>query len=210
VFAQDLIKAYGLLPYQRVYLTSKEENWLSKYGEKSFPGFFQVIGSSANAEIFTVGNVRVGLVAFPDLGPEYAAPEAGKIEDVLKKARALRPQVKLLIGVSSWGVENERAFINQSEPLFDLVLGGGVGRGLDGEVNSRSGALLVRSFTKGQYMNIVDVLAWPDSHSDKKWRPGETVRYSIKELGSQIPDDPAFQGLFKEKKHADSSRKSDL
>jgi hypothetical protein len=199
VFAKDLIKAYSMLPYHRLYLTSKEEQWLADNGKEPLPSYAQVVSGAVKSEIVNVNGTKVGLVAFPDLGPESTAPTQAVIDEVWKKAKELRPQVKLLLGVSSWGADNERKFLSRAEPLFDIVLGGGVGRGLEGEVSGLGGTLLVRSMTKGKYMNVIDIYAWPDPNSDKKWKLGASVRSEMKELGSEIPDDPAFKGLFKDR-----------
>lgn|GEM_PF-4697449 len=188
-----------MLPYQRLYLTAQEEEWLRKHGEANLPAYFQVVGNQTRTEIFNVGGVSVGVVAFPDLGIEYTAPSKDVVEEVWKKAKELRPQVKLLLGVSSWGVDNEREFLARAEPIFDILLGGGVGRGLEGEVSGLGGTLHVRSMTKGKYVNIISIFAWPETASDKKWKLGLTVKSEMKELGGETPDDPAFKGLLKDK-----------
>ncbi len=54
----------------------------------------------------------------------------------------------------------------------------------------------VRSFFKGQYLNVIELLQWPDRNSAAAWRPGETIRDKAEALNSKVKEDPEIKALF--------------
>ncbi len=196
VLAKDFVKAYAMLNYQRIYITPAEEKWLTAYGEPKLPEVFRTLGSEPLAETFTVAGEPVGVVAFPIPADPFGKPEPGAIAAVLAKARELRPTVKLLVGISSWGINNEHDFLIASEPVFDILLGAGPGRGLDGETVGNAAVFHSRTWSKGKYMTEVDIFRWPDSNQEKRWTLNADVRGKSIELGGDWVENSAVKQLF--------------
>jgi len=193
--APGFIKAYELMGYDRVYLTEDESRWLVQSGQP-LPALFKAAGPGAFAEKIMVGGIPVGVVLFPEIEPGLAKPGKAAVNQVLDAADSLEGEVKLLVGVSHWGKRAESEFLKTSGHPFDILLGGGVGPGLEERLMNDGKTFWVRSFFKGRALNVIRIMKLPGD-SGAKWVLGQNVNADVSVLSDDIADDPEVGGLFK-------------
>lgn len=198
VFAPDFIDAYAMLGYKRVYITPDEKAWLEKYGHKQLPGFFKTLGPEPFTEIVEVDNVRIGVVGFP-VPPQFFEPTQADVDTVVAAARALQDKTDILVGISAWGRAREAFYLQNADPVLDVLLGSGPGSGMRGRIEGQGGTYWVRSITKGKYMLLVDVASLPATTIAHRWKQPETIRDTFVELSVRIPDDQDVRALFQGK-----------
>ncbi len=200
VFADDLLTAYEMLNYNRVYISEIENDWFSEYAHRPEPASFKLVGKHPVTDTFTVGGAAIGVVQFSYLPYGQDNPTPAMIQEVVAAAKALKPSVKLVVGISNWGRRNELNFLTNTDPVFDILLGAGPGRGMKGELaGKQKHTFWTRSERNGKYMNIVNVLAWPSDTSEKHWTIGQNITDSIDPLTFQIASHPDYSGLFEDK-----------
>lgn len=200
VFADDLLTAYEMLNYNRVYISKKENNWFSEYAHKPMPASFKTVGNDAETDTFTINGKDIGVVQFPYLpfGQDNPTPEM--IRSIKNAAKALKPSVKLVVGISNWGRRNELNFLTNTDPVLDILLGAGPGRGMKGELAGKGKhTFWTRSERNGKYMNVINILAWPSDTSGKQWAIGRNITDSIDPLTVQLASHPGYDSLFAEK-----------
>ena len=195
VFAPGLIDAYELLDYQRVYISPKEKEWLEKYGRPELPASFKTLGTEPLAEVLEVDGLRVGIVAFP-VPAKFFKPEHKDLEAIVRAARSLEGRADVIVGVSSWGRSHEEFYLQNAEPVLDVLLGSGPGSGMRGRIDGQGKTFWVRSLTKGKYMLVLDMTDLPDGQPEHRWKQAETIQDDFVELGARIPDDQQVRALF--------------
>jgi hypothetical protein len=185
-----------MLDYHRVYITPKERDWLTRYGRPDLPTSFRTLADVPETDVFTVSGKRVGILLFPVPGDFFKASRED-VQAVVHAAEALRPQVDLLVGLSSWGRTNEELYLEHAPPVLDILLGSGPGQGMRGRIVGQGATYWVRSLTNGKYMLTLDIRAWPGP--ERRWKNPETISETFRELDVRIPDDPAIRALFRDK-----------
>jgi len=193
--APAFAQSYQRLGYDKVFITPEEALWLKDNGAAPSPSF-TTVGAEPVVETVTKSGVTIGLLVFP-------LPKQGELEmpmDLMKQmtaeAQKLRPGVQLIIGLSAWGKKADQIFLNTQEPAFDVLLGSGPGPGLTGDLLPNAGSLWARTYTKGKYLNVIDIFALPDPKAEKKWGDASTFSFSYATLNIDIPEDPAIKSLF--------------
>ncbi len=200
VFADDLLTAYEMLDYNRVYISEQENNWFSEYAHKPEPASFKTVGQHVVTDTFMIGGNAIGVVQFPYLPFGQDDPTFDMIQEVVSAAKALKPSVKLVVGISNWGRRCELNFLTNTDPVLDILLGAGPGRGMKGELaGKQKHTFWTRSERNGKYMNVINVLAWPTEASEKNWTIGQNITDSVDPLTFQIASHPDYSGLFEDK-----------
>ena len=195
VLASPFAKAYEMLGYDRVYCTAREAAWLEK-NSGPLPSFLHPVGEEVGTDIISVGNSKIGLVLFPELEPDAREPRQSTLREIKNAAKELRPEVNLLIGMSPWGISLEQQFLNTSDPVFDIILGAGPGRGLVGELSQTDSVLWARAYSKGKYLQFIHVFAWPDPGHNPKLVLEQNVAVEIKPLDEETPEVREIRKLF--------------
>ncbi len=104
------------------------------------------------------------------------------------------------MGVSNWGRRNELNFLTNTDPVFDVLLGAGPGRGMKGELAGKDKhTFWTRSERNGKYMNVINIMALPSDVSEPHWTIGQNITDSIDPLTFQIASHPDFDSLFEDK-----------
>lgn len=137
----------------------------------------------------------LAFVLFPDTGQ----PDPDMEKELTRFTRDLRQsgQFNLIIGVSTWGATRESLFIEQSEPVFDIVLGSGEGPGYPGLYLRDNHVLWLRSFTKGKIVLSVTIPELPAAGTKAVWDPEVNARTQSLTLDDAVPSDPKIEAIFK-------------
>jgi hypothetical protein len=144
-------------------------------------------------------NMRIGLVYFPVLAALEAVPTDADMETVKNEALNIRPNVDVVIGVSSWGIQGEQAFLNKfnefPQPL-DVLLGGGHGLGNRGKLVAGSATAWARPFSKGKTVNVVRLEKISNRHAESYRKHEPDVRFDLIVLDDKAPVDPGMDALL--------------
>ncbi|MBF0482076.1 MAG: hypothetical protein HQK81_12110 [Desulfovibrionaceae bacterium] len=188
-----LVAAYGKLGYNAGYITVAEGKALASAGAALPPGFLTA-GDAPQKAVYTIGGNTIGVVFFPELGRAEGPSEAA-IQAVAGAAASLRPDVKLVIGVSPWGSEAESRYLAHAKPAVDVLLGGGPGIGLTARPDATGKVLWMRSFGKGKTLDALDLLAWPGG-ADFTWKDKVNFTFQVISLGDDYAAKPEIDALF--------------
>jgi hypothetical protein len=190
---EQLKRAYGLLGYD-IFLLSPTDAVLLKNTKTQIPRGWQAPLDEPLLVERNVPGGRLAFVLFPDAGRPDPAMErrlAGFARDLRAKER-----YNLVMGVSTWGAERESAFIEEAEPVFDIILGSGDGPGYSGLYLRDNRVLWVRAFTKGKSVHSVTVPVLPAPGEKAVWSPEQNVRTVVRALGDDVAPVPEIQGIF--------------
>jgi hypothetical protein len=137
----------------------------------------------------------LAFVLFPDTG----RPDPDLEKELTRFTRDLRQsgQFNLIVGVSTWGATRESAFIEGSEPVFDIVLGSGEGPGYPGLYLQGNNVLWLRAFTKGKSVLSVTIPELPAAGTKAVWDPEVNIRTQNLSLDDTVPSDPQIEAIFK-------------
>ena len=178
--------AGALLPDEAAYL---------KNADAPIPAGFDVLEKKPRTKVLTVAGVPVGIVFFPP-PPDLTKPAPPAIGDaVAQAAKALRPSVRLVIGLSGLGMPDEEAFLAAHPDALDVLLGSGISAGTAGRVGPQGKTLWARAYTRGKTVNRVDLLALPDG-ADFAWTPNGNFKAEVINLDEAYPADPEIKKLF--------------
>lgn len=190
----NLVAAYEALGYDFGCLTRAEEDWLAAAKLKA-PRDFLPIGPVPRTMVLDKGGHKVALVVFP------RAPEAGEVPEASRKAVVQAAadalaEADLVVGLSSWGLARDEAFLNADAPALDIVIGGGPGQGQVGKVVGKGRVLLVHAYARGMAVGRVDIPEMPARTSDWTWQPRRNVFPTTVLLGDAIPGDPEMAAIL--------------
>ena len=188
-----LAKAYGLLGYTLGYLGAAEGKALADAGAPLPPGFL-VAGEAPQKAVYAVGANKIGVVFFPELG-RAANPGDAVVQAIERAAASLRPEVKLVIGVSPWGSDAERYYLEHARPAVDVLFGGGPGIGLTARPDATGKVLWMRAFGKGKTLDTLELTAWPGG-VDFTWRDKGNYAFQVISLGDDFAAKPEIDALF--------------
>lgn len=191
---QDVLRAYNRFFAQGIYLSPRAQKWLGALAAALPPNYLKM-QSRPVSRVIPLGGRSVGLVFFPKAEASRPNEIAAAYAEALQAGRSLRPQVDLLVGVSPWGIHGERAFAEQAEGVYHLILGGGPGYGFGFALMGGGGGVIwARPEDQGRSVNLVEILAWPDAAP--RWEPEANFRAQIILLGPEVPDDPGILRIF--------------
>jgi len=185
-------QAYENLEYDAMMLTPADAAVVGPEMPESLKTWV-VPSGKVTTRTFERKNLRIGLVYFPVLASPEAEPTEADMEEVIRQARNLQGEVNVVIGVSPWGFNGEKAFLEKykgpDQPL-DILLGGGHGSGNRGKLEADSAAAWVRSFSKGKSVSFVRLENISDHRMDSFRKHEADVRFDLVVLDEKAPIDP--------------------
>lgn len=190
-----LPKAFDLLGYSSGCVSPAEVKAMADRG-LSLPPNWRELGKDVRSQILETPHGKIGLIFFPVLAKPDAEPSPDTIDKIAKEAKKLRPSVQLVVGVSGWGLTNERVYLEKASPVLDVLLGGGDGPGFSAMPSGDSKTLWMRSYTKGKALYVLDVLAWPTVRGFS-WEPGRQYDTRVMLLDASYAPNPAMDELLK-------------
>ena len=184
--ARILAAAFDKLGYDRGYATAEERQWLVDRGQ-ALPRSFRVVDKKPVTEEREVGGHTVGLVYLPR-DPAHA-------DAAIRAARELRPRVDLVVAVSPWGYRPESSALGDLAGAVDILLGGGPGKGVRGEVAENGRIFWGRSYTKGKGVLTVQLTQWPGKGT--AWVLDQNIVSDIVPLDDDVLDDDiVFETIY--------------
>lgn len=187
-------QAMTLLGYAAGALNPDEAAFLAG-AAAPLPAGFAVLGQQPATTVVQAGGMAIGIVFFPvSPDPRTAVPPA-LADAVDAAAKSLRPKVRLVIGVSGWGMGDEQTFLDTHSDALDLLLGSGPNAGIAGRTSASGKTLWARAYIKGKTINRLDLLNLPGA-PDFVWKSGVDFIAEVVSLDDQHPADPAIQQLF--------------
>lgn len=189
----NLKKAYELLGYD-IFLLSPTDATVLRTTKVPAPKGWQSPLEAPGLVVRDVPGGRLAFVLFPDTG----SPDPAMDEELIRYARKLRDEGRynLIVGVSTWGAARERDFIEQHDPVFDIVLGSGLGPGYAGLYLKDNKVLWVRAFTKGKSVLSVAMPVLPPAGGKVVWAPETSVKTFSAPLGDGLAADPEIRAIF--------------
>lgn len=189
----NLLRAHAMMPYDLMLLSPSDELALKRTAGTAGKGWTGPL-DKPEVVIKAVAEGSLAFVLFPDSGQRDAAAE----DELVRVARDLRQSGRhnLVIGISTWGDAREMAFIEGSEPVFDIVLGSGPGPGYSGLYLQGNRVLWVRAFTKGKNLQAVTIPTLPAPGAKTVWEPEATITTRSLALDDSVPADPRVQAIF--------------
>ena len=195
--ANALSKAYATLDYNAIFCSPEEERWLRGSGA-DLPKSLHAVSNRAQVQILRAGDVTVGVVVFPRLLKGAGKPSHTMIASVARKARNMAERVDVVIGVSPWGASGEAAFLAESDPVFDLLLGAGPGPGLAGRFVEDGKTFWARAYTMGKAFHVIRITDLPRREADWKWIKNENLHLDFKILDKNVSQNGAMVALLNE------------
>lgn len=189
-----MAQAFAQLGYDAGTMTPAEADVVKNAGAV-MPASFAAIGPEPEVATVQVAGLTVGIVRFPAVpNPKEPVP-AELAERTARAAASLRGKVKLVVGLSGWGMPDEEAFVNAHPGAVDVLLGSGPGNGAPGMTVGAGKTLWSRTFLKGKTVNRLDLFTLPEN-KDFVWTPKISYRTEVISLDDQFAADPEIQKLF--------------
>lgn len=140
---------------------------------------------------------EIRFVRFPSLPEGRDLPSDDDIKRASRKITAQQGESRLVVALSDWGWLGEREFLAQNpKAVPDILLGSGLGSGVNGRIEAQGRCLWVRPYDKGRTLNRIELLAWPDRSKPFKWQLSGNVRCLSVGLGDQYMDDPDVSAIL--------------
>lgn len=139
-----------------------------------------------------VGDKRIGIVLFPADQSTWT----DKTDELLRIADSLRTSCDLVVGVSPWGLSVERDFLATAAGHYDVILGGGTGGGMRGNMDTKGSILWARGFAKGKSLPVLELMEWPRRSPDWTWIENDNVRFPVVILNESVAPDQAIESLL--------------
>lgn len=192
--AQKSFKAYSLLDPNLVYISPASAQWFAKYGYTLPKTFVTVDDKPVFVRLKIPGEIlTLGLVLAPPALGRNGAPSEQQVEEIRQLAEKNKPGTTLMGLVTPWGFYPEHLSIEgwlKDSPLFNLVLGAGVGSGINGSVNPGNPSIVwSRSDHKGYSITVIDFFDLPTG-KDWQWKMGKNVNAASVDLKAYVPADP--------------------
>jgi len=192
--AKALVAAHAALAPDLLVLTPGEAAWLAESGATA--PTHQTLGPRAQGVVLPTPGGPVGVVLFPPLPPGAEAPPEAMAQDVIRQARELAAQVRLVVGLSPWGELAEDQFLRAAGPVLDILLGAGPGPGVAGRFTPDGKTFWARSYGLGKALHAIRIAAWPERNPGWQWVRDENIRLDFKGLTEAFAADPAMQTLL--------------
>ena len=190
--ARIALAAHTILKVDAGWLSPKSTRWL-KEGAGAIPPGYSPASKDPVSRIVTTKAGKIGVVLFPQGAGEHGKPTPAQEEKVLQAGLAMKGKVPLVVGVSPWGINPEKAFLPKAQGVFACLLGGGEGIGFSHSVTAEApGVLWLRPDAKGRAVNIVEFLEMPAQGSIPQWLEGVTFRANLEYLDDKFPSDPSM------------------
>lgn len=194
-----LAKAYDLMGYDAQLVSLHERGLLDKAGVKPRPWWRG--GGRLDSQVFKLGKaphaVNVGVLYLNHLPDNQATLPSGAVQNVAEAVKDLRLKADVVVALSDWGYQRERALLSSAEPMPDILLGSGPGIGLTG-MNMQAGRVLwIRSFAEGKGMQRIELLRLPERNSTFAWTEGQNIRMNLDGLTDQYADDRRVLDLLR-------------
>lgn len=190
-----LARAYEALNYDAGAISPAEAAKFAAVNAQPPKGWQVLAPKEPKTVVLDTPKGKIGLVFFPEAKKPGDDPGPDVIQAIAKAVKGLRGQVKLVAGVSPWGVQAESDYLDKTKPDLDVLLGSGSGVGFSAKPAQGGKTLWMHTYTKGKAIYTIDVLAWP---GDKgfKWEQGSNYTTQAVVLDEAYIPDPGMEQLL--------------
>jgi len=142
-----------------------------------------------------VGKENVVFILFPE--------KISNFQEVCKKINLLAKSINknnsqtLVVGLSAWGAELEKRYLEFPGCSVHVLLGSGKGSGMKGKFANKGRTIWVRPYSKGKAVNLLKVLKFPFAKKVWQWKQGENVILDVIPLTDRIPSDKKILKILK-------------
>ncbi len=191
-----MVSVFRYLKYNAGFLTGLEKDIL-KINSISIPENWRVMPRE-NPMLFKlkVGKGEIFFVPFPEETSEFQ--EVCKKINLLAKRINLNNNGALIIGLSAWGADLEKRYLELPGCSVHVLLGAGKGFGTRGKVVNNGHTLWIRPYSRGKAVNLLKILKFPRQNPDWQWRPGDNVILDVCVLNERVPSDEKILNLLKD------------
>ncbi|MFW6235708.1 MAG: hypothetical protein ACOC24_02885 [Desulfovibrionales bacterium] len=140
--------------------------------------------------------LQIAVFFLPSLQDSFILPNTAMRNQIDALAADLKGKSDLLIGISPWGAQGERFYLENGNPRFDILLGAGNGPGLNGQLLNKGKTLWVRPYTKGQAVQKIEVLASAVKNPETAWKIGANMTFASLPLRETMPEDSETQTVL--------------
>lgn len=193
-------QVFSELDYEVLALSSTEADQLRNanpgHHSESLPSHWLQFSSKANSAIFTHQGLRIGLILFPEEGPDQSAKESTQFEDIDRTVQDLKPRCDLSIGLSPWGSSQEQKFLASRAAKPDILLGSGPGSAVSGKLSPSNRTLWMRPYSMGQAMSVITIPNPQDKEWTKGWDIEANVHLEFVALDDTVPADQHIEELI--------------
>ncbi len=129
--------------------------------------------------------------------------ETSKFQEVCKKINLLAKSINLhnngalIIGVSSWGADLEKRYLEFPGCSVPVLLGSGNGFGTRGKIVNNGHTLWIRPYVRGKAINLLKILRFPFRDTGWQWKQGDNVILDVFPFNDRIPSDEKILKLLK-------------
>jgi len=144
---------------------------------------------------YKVNKDEIFFVLFPE--------KTSKFEQVCKEVNQLAKSINLsnkralIVGLSPWGADLEKRYLEFPGSFMHVLLGSGEGFGTRGKIVNNGYTLWIRPYPKGKAVNLLKILRFPSRDSNWQWKQGDNVILDIFPLNDRVPSDEKILTLFK-------------
>ena len=193
---KTLLRGYQRLDYHLGVLGPSETDAMSLLAAMQ-PNTWFLVDSQPRTRFLPTPKGLVAAVIFPALDktadPSFES-QVNQLVATLTGLRQSHPKA-LIVGISSWGRQAERQFMDKHEGVCDILLGSGPGSGLTPALSAHGKTLWSRAFTKGRTVNRVIIKEFPSGKSFH-WQTGRNIAVKLMVLDEKIQDNPAMNALL--------------
>lgn len=193
-----LAKALDLIKYDVGFLAEGEASGLSGI-DVPFDETRKTASQAPVTAIATQEGDEIRFIRFPSLPKGQREPSRDMIDKLSRMISAQREKSRLVVALSDWEWIGEREYLAQNpEVVPDILLGSGLGSGVNGRVEAKGRCLWVRPYDKGRTIGRIELMAWPDHTRSFKWLLSENVRCFSVGLGDKYEDDPDVSAILQQ------------
>lgn len=139
----------------------------------------------------------VGFLRLPPLPDGEAEAKGNFLRAVTDLVKKYKPQVDLLVALSSWGMAAERQYGFEGQDEYPhLLLGSGRGPGNRGITLAEGEMFWIRPFDKGKSMAQITFEEWPKK-TVQIWQRDVNVKFKLHIMDYKIYDNAKISNLFK-------------
>lgn len=195
-FLNSLANAYELMKYDVALLGRTEAERFDEVGATTDSNR-KTADDRPVSKIIIASGKSIAFVRLPSMSTGTDIPLETNVKTISDTIRSIRDSVDLVVGMSDWGWVGEREYLAMNPEIVpDLLLGSGLGSGVDGRVEAEGRCIWVRPYDKGRTVCELQIMEWPDRSKPFSWHEPDNFMSISTALGDQYPDHPAVSAIL--------------
>ena len=133
--------------------------------------------------------VRIGVILFPELPEGVKEPPIKIVKEIGRIVEDRRNETDILVGISSWGLWVEQAYLQTKTAIPDLLLGSGPGVEVAGAILNNGKVFWARSAAKGKSVTRIDLTDLPRNNTQFVWAENSNIHFESPALTDSYIED---------------------